>query len=344
MSEWQTPQKWMSLRISLGLGVLAFELVGFEAGEGICGGLAERWGHGVAPGSEQMVELVIRVQAVKRMAMAEDRVTVPWPSASDAGLLLRVRGRYLRVSSVSMAPTWDCGGTTFFVKLNRLKTRSRGYTLNYFRCAALLALFCLLGGGTTVLADTITFANTGIAADGSLLVAGTADPNYTLVYSSDSGSTTAMATAPNGAWVPDTSTAGWISPGADGNESWNSGYYVYETTLDLTGYDASTAVLSGMIAVDDLFYIYLNRGGNAVASGSGFASLTPFVINSGFVSGLNQLDFVVVNQSGPSGLMVDDTLATADAQTPEPGGLLLLGTGMAVGALQIIRRHRSMMR
>lgn len=194
--------------------------------------------------------------------------------------------------------------------------------------------------GGSALADTIQFSNTGVANDGSLLASGTADSNYSLLYSTDASGTTATATTANPAWQQNTATAGWISPGSDGTQGFASGYYVYQTTLDLTGYDATTASLSGMVAADDELYIYLNQGGSALYSGGGFSSSSPFLINSGFVSGLNYVDFVIYNDSGPTGLMVDDTLATANMPTPEPGSLVLLTSGVALGTFYALRKGR----
>ena len=185
-------------------------------------------------------------------------------------------------------------------------------------------------------ADTLTFFNTGIAADGSTLAAGTTDSHYNLIYNPDGISETSTATTPNAAWANPVN-AGWISTGASGNTDMSSGVYVYETTIDLTGYDPTTTVLSGLIAADDSVYIYLNEGGSALFSSTGYSSPTNFSINSGFVSGINQVDFVVVNNYGPSGLLVENGSLTASAVTPEPSSLLLLGTGM-IGSMGVLVR------
>ena len=185
-------------------------------------------------------------------------------------------------------------------------------------------------GVPTAFGNAISFFDTGVAANGTALAAGVADQHYSILYSSDGGTYTATATAPNGAWMTTTDGSTWISPGASGNQGWNSGYYVYETAVDLTGYNAATAVISGSVAADDSVSIYLNRGGSAAFSGAGFSTSWAFVISSGFASGVNFVDFVVTNQSGPTGLLVDHASATAmpaASQTPEPTTLLLVLTG-----------------
>jgi hypothetical protein len=70
-----------------------------------------------------------------------------------------------------------------------------------------------------------------------------------------------------------------------------------------------------------------STGNTAPPSGNGFSQLTPFSISSGFVSGINTLDFIVENNwpgPTPSGLQVE---MTGTAAVPEPATLAILAIG-----------------
>ena len=122
------------------------------------------------------------------------------------------------------------------------------------------------------------------------------------------------------------------------------GDYTYQTKFDLTGMNPKTAMILGNWACDNEGVEILLNGINvADITSSSFGSFEPFTIDSGFVSGINTLDFIVDNTPGgsatsnPTGLRVEMS-GTADA-VPEPCTLALLGVG-AVGLLGCAWRWR----
>jgi hypothetical protein len=55
-----------------------------------------------------------------------------------------------------------------------------------------------------------------------------------------------------GNWFADTSTSAWIGPGHDESTAQDpGGYFTYTTTFDLTGFDPTTASLTGQWSTDD---------------------------------------------------------------------------------------------
>ena len=145
-----------------------------------------------------------------------------------------------------------------------------------------------------------TLFNTGLAAGGSV------DPHYSLIESNDEsfpGPNAIVANPPAGAWLSNTVTSKWISPSTNQsqvNGGNADGNYTYRTTFDLTGLDPGSASITGQWATDNGGLIKLN--GNSTGQTTGieeFGGFTPFSISTGFVSGVNTLDFVVNNYPGP---------------------------------------------
>lgn len=200
---------------------------------------------------------------------------------------------------------------------------------NEARAAAILGLF-----------------NTGTDASNVALVGGNGliDPHYTILSSTSPGFDGQQArTYFNGAYAPEDANSRWISLTGSGTPANNT--TIYRLTFDLAGLNAATTQITGRYGADNGASIFLNGVATGHTVGS-FGALTAFSINTGFVAGVNTLDFRVVDVGVVTALRVDDLAGTADVLPPPTGvipepsswALMILGFG-AAGAL--LRRRRT---
>jgi hypothetical protein len=180
-----------------------------------------------------------------------------------------------------------------------------------------LAATLVLGIQAVAQADPVPgLFPTGVDVDGVLLTGGKTDPHYVLVSSADPSfpgpAAVAASVIPGGYWLANDSMSRWIAPNDDENypamgTAHPGGAYVYRLSFDLTGLDPATVSISGTWGVDNQGTLELNGVPTGIGAGS-YNPLVPFAIGSGFVSGLNRLDFVVTNipagGSNPTGLRV----------------------------------------
>lgn len=212
-----------------------------------------------------------------------------------------------------------------------------------FSLKRIVATLSLAAAGLTPLgafAAPISIFNTGVNAAGVGL-------GGVALGGSDSHYSTALATAPivvsNPAYVANNATSQWIwASRVEGFQT-----YTFTTTFDLTGLDATTAVLNGLWGADNQGLDILLNG---VSTGDkllgvvvqNFNKLHAFTLESGFLDGLNTLSFVIKNDGGPGAFRAQfvGTADEASNDVPEPGTLALVAVALlAAGALR--RRHQA---
>ena len=208
--------------------------------------------------------------------------------------------------------------------------------------------------------------NTGVDASGHVLTTATdgphsiSDPHYSLF--AVPGGTTVMEVYNYDQWLPGGPNSAWITPneyanGYSANDAGPPGVYDYRTTFDLTGFDPSTASISGKWTADNQgtdILINGNSTGQQSLANLFYSTFSPFSITSHFVSGTNTLDFLVVNQPGPpsylnnpTGLRVEFLSATADpaatSAIPEPSAFVMASilSGMFYAAWSYRRLTRA---
>lgn len=205
-------------------------------------------------------------------------------------------------------------------------------------------------------AAPVSVFGTGLDASGNLAVPGSVDTHYTLVSSPDTsfpGPSAFVANPVAVGWLADGPHSQWDSITANGNTFVALGDYDYRTTFDLTGLDPATADLTGLWATDNTGVdILINGVSTGDTNTAGFDSLSAFQVTSGFVSGLNTLDFVVDNTldthgNNPTGLRVElsgtaSPISTSAVPLPRAAwmGLVTLAGWAGFGALRSRRANR----
>ena len=201
-------------------------------------------------------------------------------------------------------------------------------------------------------AFTITdLYNTGVDGSGNALGNNVADTHYSLIVQPAGGTFAAETVSDVGfpfpPWFANNANSRWIGPDSAASANGAPGNYTYRTTFSLAGdVDLGTVSISGMWGSDNTGPdILINGASTGNATTNQFGSPTAFSIASGFVVGLNTLDFMVVNAGSsinPTGLRVDQVMGMYDVTSVpvvEPGMGAIFGLGLA--GLAFARRRKA---
>jgi hypothetical protein len=220
--------------------------------------------------------------------------------------------------------------------------------------AGIVSGLVILASASSATAASIALPSTGVNGLGVVLAQGSIDPHWSIVAGPAvpvipfpvSGIVVSDANISGGGYAV-SSESQWIWPYETGNAA-TTDPYTFRLTFDLTGYDVGLASLAGFWGTDNNGSIRMN-GVDAVGSGElslsgggleNFQSFHAFLITSGFVAGVNTLDFLVVDDENPGGLNVFDlnVMDLEAAAVPEPSSLALSAIGLAIG-VQLLRRR-----
>ncbi len=158
--------------------------------------------------------------------------------------------------------------------------------------------------------------NTGVDDQQKVLAENEPDPHYELIEPSvilgAPLATTSAGGFPVPPWLDDSYLSAWISPTADTNgpgDFEDVPNFVYRTTFDLTGVDINGLSIEGQWSSDNGgLDILVNGVSLGWVNTAQFGAFTPFTLDTGFVAGINSLDFLVNNAGtdpNPTGLRVE---------------------------------------
>ena len=188
--------------------------------------------------------------------------------------------------------------------------------------------------------------NTGVNDAHVLLGDGATDTHYSISPSWIAIAVNNPPPAYPGAWIlnSDSPASRWITPTVEPGPSVSD--TIYQLTLNFTigaGLDPATASFSGRWATDNSGDVFLNGGLVSLGHSNTFNAWSPFSAISGFVAGLNTLDFYVTNlafnQTNPTGLRVEFQSSSVTA-IPEPEIYAMLAAGLGLMGFVARRRQR----
>ncbi len=217
----------------------------------------------------------------------------------------------------------------------------------FFQRVSLVVLGAMCLASVQARADVIpTLFNTGVDSAGAVLPGDTiGDPHYSLI-SVPGGTSDIRIISSAGGWpippyMADNTSSRWIGPNNDADLTGPVGTFIYRTTFSLAGFAPGTASILGGWSTDNNGLDILLNGvslGFTTPFTSFSSGFSPFAISSGFVAGVNTLDFVVNNGGLPTALRVE---MSGTAAVPEPSSLALLAGAGTSALLLVLRRRRA---
>ena len=214
----------------------------------------------------------------------------------------------------------------------------RGFSNNVIRYAVLTAGLLLAGNA----AQAQINLSTGLDATNTLLASGGLNDAHWTVSGNP-----AQSVYPNNAdwfsgWLANGPASTWIAINANVANN-GAAPYTFTRTFDLTGFDISTASLTGAWAIDDAGTVNLNGNLLDTQGSGGWGSLHNISAPAAdFVSGVNTLTITMTtdDQFLEAVRLEGSVTASPIAATPEPGSAALLSGLLITGAGLLVRRHK----
>ncbi len=225
-------------------------------------------------------------------------VTVGGTPGAENFPVIDLSPRQVNLTDSSSTWRYDASGTDFGISWSQSGFNDAGWSQGQ------AAFYCGDKPTSPTPVPVTTLYSTGLDDDGNPLTAGQADPHYTF-----SSGDPIYAIVNHPAWLANDSQSQWISFGGIGTENQPVGEFPVKTTFDLTGWDHQTVSLNLQMSADNgVTDVLLNGTSLGLSWNTYNAWSSVFVIDSGFVTGVNELKFLFFNEGpnlNPAGLRVN---------------------------------------